>query len=103
MARAEGFELPPEHRGPPTPPRLATRRTSMSEHAKIEWCDSTVNPTTGCDGCELWRPGVGGPCYAGHIHQTIMARRRPHEYAASFTEVRLVPGRMAKAAAASDL
>ena len=21
---------------------------------KIQWCDSTVNPVMGCDGCELW-------------------------------------------------
>ena len=21
---------------------------------KIQWCDSTVNPVMGCNGCELW-------------------------------------------------
>ena len=21
---------------------------------KIQWCDSTVNPVMGCEGCELW-------------------------------------------------
>ncbi len=26
----------------------------MGLKTNIEWCDSTVNPTTGCDGCELW-------------------------------------------------
>ena len=26
----------------------------MSIKTKIQWCDSTVNPTMGCDGCELW-------------------------------------------------
>ena len=26
----------------------------MSVKTKIQWCDSTVNPTMGCDGCELW-------------------------------------------------
>jgi len=28
--------------------------TSMSKTTKIQWCDSTVNPGMGCDGCELW-------------------------------------------------
>jgi len=27
---------------------------SMSIKTKIQWCDSTVNPVMGCDGCELW-------------------------------------------------
>lgn len=26
----------------------------MGEKTNIEWCDSSVNPTTGCDGCKLW-------------------------------------------------
>lgn len=26
----------------------------MSQKTKIQWCDSTVNPGMGCDGCELW-------------------------------------------------
>lgn len=24
------------------------------KHSPIQWCDSTVNPAMGCDGCELW-------------------------------------------------
>lgn len=36
----------------------------MGIKTTIEWCDSTVNPQEGCEGCELWRPGDGGTCYA---------------------------------------
>lgn len=75
----------------------------MSVKTEIEWCDSTVNPTTGCDGCELWAKVSGGPCYAGNYHQGRMVKALPNLYAADFTEVRLAPGRMAKAAAWSDL
>jgi protein gp37 len=80
----------------------------MGNHTKIQWCDSTVNPTTGCDGCELWSliPELGrfgGSCYSGPYHENRMAKALPHLYAPDFTEVRLVPGRMAKAAAWSDL
>ena len=27
---------------------------SMANKTPIQWCDSTVNPAMGCDGCELW-------------------------------------------------
>tara|TARA_R110002072_G_scaffold289831_2_gene457092 strand:- start:25698 stop:26819 length:1122 start_codon:yes stop_codon:yes gene_type:complete len=31
----------------------------MAKTTKIQWCDSTVNPVMGCDGCELYSaPGV---------------------------------------------
>jgi hypothetical protein len=30
----------------------------MSKKTKIQWCDGTVNPVMGCDGCELW-PTIG--------------------------------------------
>jgi protein gp37 len=46
---------------------------------------------------------VGGPCYAGNFHERRLAKSLPDLYAPSFTEVRLVPGRMAKSAAWSDL
>lgn len=84
----------------------------MGKDTKIQWCDSTINGTTGCDGCELWKllaaradmiREMGGSCYAAHYHETRMAKALPHLYAADFTEVRMVPGRMAKAAAWSDL
>jgi hypothetical protein len=26
----------------------------MAKSTPIQWCDSTVNPVMGCEGCELW-------------------------------------------------
>jgi protein gp37 len=75
----------------------------MGQHTDIQWCDSTINPTTGCDGCELWIPGKGGVCYAGNFHTRRLANSLPQLYAKDFTEVRLALGRMVKAAAWSDL
>src|SRR4051794_31894480 len=43
------------------------RSLNMSVATKIQWCDSTCNPTMGCDGCELWNPKVK-KCYAGNLH-----------------------------------
>ena len=39
----------------------------MSAKTKIQWCDSTCNPTMGCDGCELWSANRKS-CYAGMLH-----------------------------------
>ena len=75
----------------------------MGSHTSIQWADSTVNPATGCDGCELHVRGKGGPCYAGHYHANRMAKALPDLYDAEFTNVRLAPGRMAKAPAWPDL
>jgi len=71
----------------------------MGNYSNIQWCDSTVNGTTGCDGCELWP----GPCYAGYLHTTRLALSLPALYARDFTEVRLAPGRMVKAAGWADM
>ena len=76
----------------------------MGIKTAIEWCDSTVNPTTGCGGCELWsRYGSNRTCYAGNLHTNRLAKSLPNLYAPDFTEVRLAPGRMAAAAQWSDL
>jgi protein gp37 len=74
----------------------------MGKNTNIEWCDSTINPTTGCQGCELWAGDVRN-CYAGQLHTRRLAKAHPELYAEDFTEVRLAPGRMAEAAAWSDL
>src|SRR5436305_1247031 len=68
-----------------------------------QWCDDTVNSTSGCDGCELKVSGRDGSCYAVPIHQGRLARSFPELYSPDFHEIRLIPGRMAKAAARSDL
>jgi protein gp37 len=70
---------------------------------EIQWCDSTINPTSGCDGCELKRPGRDGSCYAWPIHERRLARTLPDKYAADFHEVRMIAGRMVQAARWSDL
>ena len=67
----------------------------MSVKTKIQWCDSTVNPTMGCDGCEIWGT-QRKTCYAGVLH-TRFGGVTPG-YAPSFEDVTLFPGRMAEAA-----
>lgn len=74
----------------------------MSKGTGIQWADDTVNPTSGCDGCELWTPGQGGPCYAGNLHETRLAKSLPTLYDPVFTNVRLIPGRMLKALRCMD-
>jgi protein gp37 len=72
----------------------------MAERTDIQWCDSTVNPTSGCDGCELWLRGKIEACYAGQIHERF---RGSKAYPGPFEQVDLHPGRMAQAARLSDL
>ena len=72
----------------------------MSQKTRIHWCDSTVNPTMGCDGCELWGK-QRKTCYAGILHDQFGGHKPG--YAPTFGQVTLFPGRMAKAAAWSDL
>lgn len=82
------------------------------KETNIEWCDSTINGSSGCDGCELWTPGEEGDkarrsCYAGQVHETrwanSLAVTHPQFYSPSFSDVKMIPGRFAKAAAWSDL
>lgn len=69
----------------------------MGKETKIEWCDSTVNPTDfQCCGCELWNK-QRRDCYAGRF-----AERRAGKGAFDKPVV-LKPGRMAEAARWSDL
>lgn len=72
----------------------------MSKTTKIQWCDSTVNPTMGCDGCEL-RNKDRKTCYAGLMHTHYGASNSG--YAPTSEDVTLFPGRMAEAARWSDL
>ena len=72
----------------------------MSAKTKIQWCDSTINPTMGCDGCEIWSSQIK-TCYAGILH-TRFGGVTPG-YSPSFEKITLFPGRMAEAAGWSDL
>ena len=85
-----------------TTQRAWPKGCTVGSKTTIEWCDSTVNPTTGCQGCELWA-GQVRTCYAGQLQTRRLSRAHPQLYSADFTEVRLAPGRMAQAAAWSDL
>lgn len=84
----------------------------MSRHTNIEWCDSTVNPTSGCDGCELFNAKEPGKaiCYAKFIHEQRFAwqARQPgsaweQHYAQTFSEVRTISGRIHEATYWGDL
>ena len=72
----------------------------MGKHTSIQWCDGTVNCTSGCGGCELWVPGKGGSCYAGAIHTRFSPSKA---YPGPFERISLHPGRMAQAARWGDL
>ena len=71
----------------------------MADQTKIQWCDSTVNPVMGCDGCELWGSGRES-CYAGILHQQ---RKGNTGFAAEFERPTRFQGRMAKATKLGDL
>lgn len=76
----------------------------MGQRTPIGWADDTVNPTSGCGGCELHNPDIGMfSCFAGNQHEGRLAHTLPALYAPDFRTVRLIPGRMAKAVRASDL
>jgi hypothetical protein len=64
----------------------------MSIKTKIQWCDSTCNPTMGCDGCELWS-SKRQTCYAGLLHLRYGGTNPG--FAPEFGQVTLFPGRMA--------
>jgi protein gp37 len=68
---------------------------AMSIKTKIQWCDSTVNPTMGCDGCEIWG-SQRKTCYAGALHARFGGVTTG--YAPTFEDVTLFPGRMEEAA-----
>jgi protein gp37 len=72
----------------------------MSILTKIQWCDSTCNPTMGCEGCELWTNKVK-KCYAGTLH--VRFGGASSGYADLFEEVTLFPGRMQEATRWADL
>jgi protein gp37 len=74
----------------------------MGVNTLIQWADSTVNPTGGCEGCELWNPKQRvRVCYAGGI-VTRFGGSNPG-LPRTFDKLTLFPGRMAEAAAWCDL
>jgi len=74
----------------------------MGVTTKIQWCDSTCNPTMGCEGCELWNPKTGDlTCYAGVLHRRYGGKTKG--FSPTFDQVTFWKGRMAEAARWSDL
>lgn len=74
----------------------------MGRDTNIEWCDSTINGSSGCDGCELWAGAVRS-CYAGTLQTSRLAKSLPNLYSSDFSKVSMIPGRFAQAASWSDL
>jgi len=74
----------------------------MGKDTKIEWCDSTINPTSGCGGCELWTDKVR-TCYAGIMHENRLAKTLPDLYDRDFKVVRIIRGRMNQSAHWKDM
>lgn len=72
----------------------------MGKETNIEWADSTVNCSSGCQGCELWIRGKDESCYAGQIHSRFSPSK---SYPGTFEQVSLHPGRMEQAAKWPDL
>jgi protein gp37 len=77
----------------------------MGLFSPIEWCDGTVNPTMGCDGCELWqskdKQNPRRSCYAGLDHERKGGKNAG--FAPTFEHVTRFPGRMREAAGTSNL
>lgn len=72
----------------------------MAIKTGIQWTDSTINPTLGCDGCEL-RTLLYRICFAGKITDRFGGHNPG--FAVNFEDVDFAPGRMVLAAAFSDL
>jgi len=60
----------------------------MGRMTEIQYADSTVNPVTGCRGCELWSPEKGGTCYAAAMYTRFAPA------GTSFADIHLLPERM---------
>jgi protein gp37 len=72
----------------------------MAIDTNIQWCDSTCNPTMGCDGCELWTLKVRA-CYAGRLHVRFGGVNKG--LSPTFEQLTFWPRRMMKAARLRDL
>ena len=72
----------------------------MSRDTEIQWCDSTCNPTMGCEGYELWNAKTK-KCYAGKLHVRFGGHTKG--YSPTFEQLTYYPGRMEDATRWSDL
>lgn len=73
----------------------------MGKDTKIEYCDATVNPIMGCNGCELFRFELArNHCYAYALSSRYAGKKG---WPASFTKPEHFPGRIEEALRWSDL
>lgn len=72
----------------------------MAINIPIQWTDDSVNPTKGCDGCELWNKKRRS-CYAGRITERF-GQSNPG-LADDFDVVELAPDRVAPASRGRNL
>ena len=73
----------------------------MGKDTKIPWCDSTINPIMGCDGCELHRAGAReSHCYAASL---VGRYAGVPGWPASFDRPQRFVGRIERACCWSDL
>ncbi|MGO9895301.1 MAG: DUF5131 family protein [Bryobacteraceae bacterium] len=73
----------------------------MGRDTKIPWCDSTINPVVGCDGCELHRAAVEeSHCYAASL---VGRYAGLPGWPAFFDKPELFAGRIEQACRWSDL
>ncbi len=74
----------------------------MGIETDISWCDSTINPTMGCDGCELHRAGHESEshCYAAAL--TARYRGSPN-WPITFDQPKLFDHRLEQALKWKDL
>lgn len=67
----------------------------------IEWCDSSLNAMSGCDGCELWNPKKGiKKCYAGVLTERYGGGKG---WPVSFDQPAMFPERIKQACKWPDL
>ena len=54
--------------------QIIQSKTIMGKETKIEWCDSSCNGMSGCDGCELWNHKVR-TCYSGTMTERYAGKK----------------------------
>ncbi len=74
----------------------------MALTTAISWCDSTWNPSMGCDGCELWS-AERRSCYAGVLTERQLAQGPVKGWPPGFLQPTVFPGRFGAPLAWPDL
>lgn len=75
----------------------------MAQNTGIQYCDSTVNVTPVCSGCELWHKGKGGPCFAGNLVKAHSGWKGWPRHFEKFDDSSFFPSRLLEATKWDDL